>query len=919
MSNDQHNALVRSDTFSSTTHSTATSPDVVGPGRTLGLLFDWLGKNLEMFLNKRASQLKLGPEAVARDIRRIRRHEETTLLVRRSHVQSTQMKALGEIVKLSVEDPLIREALCQLNAGYRVPNYKEVELSIAISKAIHSMTYSETHELWTRFLFSMRCSDGFSNLLKHFESLTKSFSNPDSSYLAARYFVELVERNFEQHPWYKKLVAQLTTHYFDLTITSPSLIEWSNVNACGMVPVHWDFDEKMWLSRPDIIVEFISERQVAKTIVVPKVESFSLLRQLLKALTGSNDYLNHLTYIRSRDGQTQKAMKDIFIGNEILVAFGYILKHIEEKGLAGNGYECLLNESHGRRTSRQSDSNPQSKYGPQFKSIRACNHSFGLSLQCKLMLHTWIFSVLNSWTTDTYWNIPTDLPAVSPTIQMCCGDVAQTGNISFWLLYLFTAKVPAYVAPHSYLYKQESPFNSTSHYLILAFYDDSGVPFYLAAIHKPIYPFSMRYFFTSVKDGDTVATWYDEHGRANTTNDFMILVLRHDPVDFPIGRNDYPWKHYRPRTGALDPTGPIYWLQYFPETAPDFFEDIKPHNLQGMDKIILSQNGESAIMNHMWLRDNRPCSCWRCRNEVKSCSSTDHMENDDDSEPNVSSLGSDAEEYYNEAESESPLDEAAGPRMDGQSFPSWNEDSEIREDITVDEERSIEAEKGLDIHADPISDEDISIERLRQVIEERDLELEEKNKEIERLRAMLSKLRLVAKADSDFEEKKNWTYLRAPPDDRHQEDPLTSESTAASPSKERRSSGRANPTSRDNETHQAGCLRIVDYLRLEIVRLEIVRHEPYESFQISPPLFCSSIPSKGADALRLSKTPPRPKLDGLLVFVRQKESADGRPRLIASSDDAANENGWIDNGRQLTEDGEMEVSLRLLRRAENIA
>ncbi|KLO16297.1 hypothetical protein SCHPADRAFT_901679 [Schizopora paradoxa] len=60
------NALSRTDTHSSSAHSTATAPNLVGPGRTLGLLFDWLGNGLETFLNRRAVQLNLGPEAVAR-------------------------------------------------------------------------------------------------------------------------------------------------------------------------------------------------------------------------------------------------------------------------------------------------------------------------------------------------------------------------------------------------------------------------------------------------------------------------------------------------------------------------------------------------------------------------------------------------------------------------------------------------------------------------------------------------------------------------------------------------------------------------------------------------------------------------------------------------------------------------------------
>ncbi|KLO16301.1 hypothetical protein SCHPADRAFT_901686 [Schizopora paradoxa] len=60
------------------------------------------------------------------------------------------------------------------------------------------------------------------------------------------------------------------------------------------------------------------------------------------------------------------------------------------------------------------------------------------------------------------------------------------------------------------------------------------------------------------------------------TDDFQILVLRHDPVDFPRYRS-YVHKHniLRPREGAMDPTGPVYWLRYFPDTDPDIVEDAR--------------------------------------------------------------------------------------------------------------------------------------------------------------------------------------------------------------------------------------------------------------------------------------------------------------------------------------------------------
>ncbi|KLO08598.1 hypothetical protein SCHPADRAFT_944315 [Schizopora paradoxa] len=127
MDENSHLALSRTSSIS----TNATAPNLVGPGRTIGLLFDWLGKGLEAKLNKRAAQLNLGPEAAARDIRRIRRYKETSACIRffapyahltkaqekkvrklsknllkyaRSSVQSTQLRALEEITSLATED-----------------------------------------------------------------------------------------------------------------------------------------------------------------------------------------------------------------------------------------------------------------------------------------------------------------------------------------------------------------------------------------------------------------------------------------------------------------------------------------------------------------------------------------------------------------------------------------------------------------------------------------------------------------------------------------------------------------------------------------------------------------------------------------------------------------------------------------------
>lgn len=46
------------------------------------------------------------------------------------------------------------------------------------------------------------------------------------------------------------------------------------------------------------------------------------------------------------------------------------------------------------------------------------------------------------------------------------------------------------------------------------------------------------------------------------TDEFFVLALRHDPPPRP----SYP-------RGALDPTGPVFWLRFWPVKDPDYYED----------------------------------------------------------------------------------------------------------------------------------------------------------------------------------------------------------------------------------------------------------------------------------------------------------------------------------------------------------
>lgn len=110
---------------------------------------------------------------------------------------------------------------------------------------------------------------------------------------------------------------------------------------------------------------------------------------------------------------------------------------------------------------------------------------------------------------------------------------------------------------------QGFPFDGTGHFPILAGYDDTGEPLYVAAVCL-----EFLWYFTTVKDGQSTAVYSDEVGKTHIANEFFVLALRHNPSDLPP---PYP----RARKGAMDPTGPVFWLKFWPEKDPEYYKDAR--------------------------------------------------------------------------------------------------------------------------------------------------------------------------------------------------------------------------------------------------------------------------------------------------------------------------------------------------------
>jgi len=105
---------------------------------------------------------------------------------------------------------------------------------------------------------------------------------------------------------------------------------------------------------------------------------------------------------------------------------------------------------------------------------------------------------------------------------------------------------------------RRSPFDATDHYPILAGFNQHNEPIYVAVAEVEHNP-----YFTCVEDGASTVRYADEMGYEHETNEFFVLVLRHDPSDVTP---PYP----RTSAGAMDPTGPLHWLKFWPEKDPDY-------------------------------------------------------------------------------------------------------------------------------------------------------------------------------------------------------------------------------------------------------------------------------------------------------------------------------------------------------------
>lgn len=115
--------------------------------------------------------------------------------------------------------------------------------------------------------------------------------------------------------------------------------------------------------------------------------------------------------------------------------------------------------------------------------------------------------------------------------------------------------------------KNATSYDAMGHFPILAGESQSGVPLFVARS-------KITRCLSCVAEGESTIR---VTGRKNDFFDedkFSVLGLRHDPCDM------YPPYPHRPE-GAKDPTGPLYWLKFWPDKDEDF-----PVEYSNMEEII---------------------------------------------------------------------------------------------------------------------------------------------------------------------------------------------------------------------------------------------------------------------------------------------------------------------------------------------
>lgn len=557
---------------------------------------------------------------------------------------STQLKALDEITNLAIEDPFIRTALVGCNLRRRLtPKFKEPDLLISTSKALGSVENTRIHSLWSDLIKRDRHISSDLDEVRIRNSLVPSLSDPNSSYLAARYLLHLVRLRIRVPTGHRTMVqdvfarlyAELWDFYQVIAERNPSIIEWSNFNSCIVhfgQPVTYNYMASVGGPARTLTQNIHKTRSsVEKLLMPPSIEyevtdgtmmitrisnwklddwsCYSLCFSFLQEISGSEDPYTQLSFIRGMADSIRSELKLTVFGNEAFVAYCQLLHMSFFPGFnSSKKLHAALPDRWTQRSSFRSGTWQRFSFWAKLLMCLLCNSK---NMHEKAILTCLIarYISISRYCKIAMWHAVEDIP--QPLFSYLRLQVQELSNhfgkmieeservISdrffsdrylvrlrinkeLYDIYYLTVEIHALfdsmlkmsmcqdIAVDVLVIDRNMalchrltggrPYDETGHYPILAGFDPSGKPLYVA---QHVHP--QHFFVTCIANGDSVAQTKKAKGKLTGITEFSVLCLRFDPSDI---QEHYPTSSAP--NDAMDPTGPLHWLQFWPNKDPEF-------------------------------------------------------------------------------------------------------------------------------------------------------------------------------------------------------------------------------------------------------------------------------------------------------------------------------------------------------------
>lgn len=118
----------------------------------------------------------------------------------------------------------------------------------------------------------------------------------------------------------------------------------------------------------------------------------------------------------------------------------------------------------------------------------------------------------------------------------------------------FTVDTMVLTSGHAVWWEIRGYFDAWQYFPVLAGRAPCGEPFYIARVEG-----DNTHYLTCVEDGAQYVRYFDDCGDEHNAEVYDVLVLRHQPPT--VTAPDSSGTH----RGAMDSTGPLHWLQFWPE------------------------------------------------------------------------------------------------------------------------------------------------------------------------------------------------------------------------------------------------------------------------------------------------------------------------------------------------------------------